>query len=196
MPGDTHKLAESATRSEKLLRGKSPAVVIGAVMIIMGLLLFVGQLFGWSLSGLLWPLWIIVPGAAVLLFGLTAKGDAGEPLCIVGSIITTVGLVLVAQNLTGLWASWAYAWALVGPTASGVGVWLHGVLKNHPDKTKEGGELIRVGLTLFVVAFVFFELVLGISGFGLGRMALPVALIVLGLFFLARTLLGGRTEEK
>jgi len=188
MPGDTHRLAESATRSEKLLRGKSPAFVIGAVLIIMGLLLFAGQLFGWSLTGLLWPLWIIVPGAAVLLFGMTGKGDSGEALCIVGSIITTVGLVLVAQNLTGLWASWAYAWALVGPTASGVGVWLNGVLKDKPDKVKEGGELIRVGLTLFVVAFVFFELVLGISGFGLGRMALPVALIALGLFFLTRTL--------
>jgi len=193
MPGDTNKLAESATRSETLLRGKSPTFVIGAVLIIMGLLLFAGQLFGWSLSGLLWPLWIIVPGAAVLLFGLTAKGDAGEPLCIVGSIITTVGLVLVAQNLTGLWASWAYAWALVGPTASGVGVWLNGVLKDKPDNVKEGGELIRVGLTLFVIAFVFFELVLGVSGFGLGRLALPVALIALGLFFLARTLWRNRT---
>ena len=61
MTGDTHKLAETATRSDKLLRGKSPTFAIGAVLIALGVLLFAGQLLGFSLGGLLWPLWIIVP---------------------------------------------------------------------------------------------------------------------------------------
>ena len=124
----------------------------------------------------------------MLLFGLTASGDSGEALCIVGSIATTLGLLLFAQNITGLWGSWAYAWALIGPTSVGVGLWLHGVFKERADKIQEGRELMRIGLTMFIIAAVFFELVLGISGFGLGRLALPVMLIVLGLFFLARTL--------
>ena len=43
-----------------------------------------------------------------------------------GTVATTVGLVLLYQNNTGHWESWAYAWALVGPAASGLGLALWG----------------------------------------------------------------------
>jgi len=65
-------------------------------------------------------------------------------------------------------------------------LWLLGTLKNRPELVKSGKELIRVGLIIFVVAAVFFELVIGISGFGLGRYGLPLLLILLGLFLLVR----------
>jgi hypothetical protein len=51
---------------------------------------------------------------------------------------------------------------------------------------QSGRELTRVGLTIFVVAAVFFELVIGISGFGLGGFLWPALLIVLGLYLLFR----------
>ena len=47
---------------------------------------------------------------------------------IAGSIVTTVGSVLLYQQTTGHWESWAYAWALVGPGAAGLGMLVYGLL--------------------------------------------------------------------
>jgi hypothetical protein len=98
------------------------------------------------------------------------------------------GVVLLLQSITGAWASWAYAWALVAPTGPGLGMWLVGTLKNRAQLVKSGSNLIRVGLIIFVVAAAFFELLIGISGSGLNRYGLPLLLIMVGLFLLARNL--------
>jgi len=39
-----------------------------------------------------------------------------------GSIITIAGLVLAVQNTFDLFATWAYAWALVAPGGVGLGI--------------------------------------------------------------------------
>ena len=61
-----------------------------------------------------------------------------------------------------------------------------GALKGKRKKVKEGLEAAKVGVILFLVGLVFFELVLGISGFGLGRLGWPILLIGLGVFVLIR----------
>ncbi len=91
-----------------------------------------------------------------------------------------------------MWASWAYAWALIAPTSIGVAQVIFGKQHNRDSIVKNGKGLIEVGLTLFLVFFVFFELILNISGKNLipfGLPAFPVALIVLGVFVILRSVL-------
>ena len=156
------------------------ALVFGVALILLGLLLLAGQLLRIDLAHVLWPFFILVPGLALFAAALAAHGKSGEPLAIMGGIITMIGAILLVQNLTGWWASWAYAWALIAPTSIGLGMMVWGALKGFRDKAKEGMNLAGVGLVMFLVAGAFFELVIGISGFGLGRLGLPLLLIGLG----------------
>jgi len=166
-------------------RGSQVAtLVFGLAFIFFGLLSLLGQLLHIDFLGLLWPFFIIVPGVVLFLAGLLASGRSGEPLAIIGSIITMVGAILLFQNLTGLWASWAYAWALIAPTSIGLGLLLWGAVKGQQDKVKEGLSLAGVGLAMFLLAGAFFELVVGVSGFGLGPLALPLLLIGLGVILI------------
>ncbi len=160
------------------------SLVFGAGFILFGLLMLAGQLLHINFLDLLWPFFIIVPGVALFLAALLASGKSGEPLAVVGSIITMIGSILLFQNVTGLWATWAYAWALIAPTSIGLGLLLWGAIKGHPDKVKEGLNLAGIGLVIFLVAGAFFELVLGVSGFGLGPLALPFLLIGLGVLLI------------
>ncbi len=158
----------------------------GALLIVLGIVFLVGQFFDFHLGHYLWPFTVIVPGVFLFLGAMALDEEAGKALAIISGIVTMVGVILFVLTFTNLWASWSYAWALVAPTGPGLGLWLLGTLKNRPELVKSGKELIRVGLIIFVVAAVFFELVIGISGFGLGRYGLPLLLILLGLFLLVR----------
>ena len=168
--------------------GQIVTLVFGAALILFGLLLLAGQLLRIDFLGLLWPFFMIVPGVALFLAALAASGKAGEPLAVVGSIITMIGAILLFQNVTGLWATWAYAWALIAPTSIGLGMLLWGAIKGHHDKVKAGLNLAGIGLVIFLAAGAFFELVLGISGFGLGPMALPFLFIGLGVIVILMNL--------
>jgi hypothetical protein len=102
--------------------------------------------------------------------------------------------VLLFQEATGRFETWAYAWtlALVG---AGSGRWLLGVVRGRRDLAASGGWLVLAGLAAFLVFAVFFELVIGIGGrrYGpSGRYALPALLIVAGLALLGRRLLAAR----
>lgn len=48
-----------------------------------------------------------------------------------------------------------------------------------------GGRWALIGAALFPVGAVFFEVVVGIGGFGPGRFGLPVGLAILGVALLA-----------
>lgn len=161
------------------------SLVFGMAFILFGLLLLAGQLLHIDFLGLLWPFFIIAPGLALFAAALLPSGRGGEPLAVIGSIVTMVGAILLFQNVTGWWATWAYAWALIAPTSIGLGLLVWGVVKGHPGKVKEGLNLAGIGLVIFFVAGAFFELVLGVSGFGLGSLALPFLLIGLGVLLLA-----------
>lgn len=52
---------------------------------------------------------------------MLAGGRSAAGLTIPGSIITTIGLLLLYQETFDHFESWAYAWALI-PTAVGVGI--------------------------------------------------------------------------
>src|SRR5690242_20138489 len=99
-------------------RGASPdtrgGVVLGLILIALGGIFLVDRLTGIDLGRFGWPLFVIVPGVLVLAWGVSMNGREGIGLAIGGGITLVVGLILAVQNTTGLWATWAYAWALVG----------------------------------------------------------------------------------
>lgn len=161
-------------------------LITGILLVGLGALFLLGQFFDFDLwSTLLWPLVIIVPG--VLFFvGMALGGRSAGPLAIPGSIVTTVGLLLLYQSLSGHWESWAYAWTLVFPTAVGVGLLINGTWSAMPSLRESGMKWITAGLVLFVVSGIFFELLLNISGGVISDVVWPALLILLGLYLLLR----------
>lgn len=179
---------------ERSRRGPEPSVAaLGLLLVVGGGLLLAGQLMDIDIGRIGWPLFIIIPGVALLVAGLAVSGGLG--LTIAGTIVTMVGLILFYQNATDHWESWAYAWALVGPFASGLGMVVHGTVHRQTDVVRSGWWPLLSGLGLFVAGFIFFEGIIGLSGdrFPLPDWALPALLILLGVGVLIWSLTGRRT---
>ncbi|MCA9967459.1 MAG: hypothetical protein KC423_24590 [Anaerolineales bacterium] len=154
------------------------SIVGGLIMIAVGVLFLLLQLFpglgDFFDIGQLWPLLIMLVG----LFFLVGAVWGTPPLAIPGSIVGGIGLILLYQNLTGHWDSWAYVWALI-PGFVGIGLIIAGVLGRLPEQVAAGRRLLVISLVLFVVFALFF------TGFG-GQFGQfwPLALIGLGLWLL------------
>jgi len=167
-------------------------MAIGLVLVVIGAALFGGQLLGIGIEDIGWPFFVIAAGVAIVVIGLVVADEQG--MVIGGAITTTVGLVLLYQDQTGRWESWAYAWALVGPAASGLGLALWGVRSGNAGDVRNGVWGMLGGLAIFAVAFLFFEGVIGIGGdrLALPEWLLPVAVIAIGLAVLGRAVLERR----
>lgn len=177
--------------------------VIGLGLIGLGLILVAGQWLGVNILNLFWPLLIIIPG--LLCFAaMVAGGKSAAWLAFPGTIVTTVGFLLLYQNWTGHYASWAYAWTLIFPTGVGVALVIAGLWSGKKRDVERGKKMTRAGLIIYVVGAVFFELILNISGSWANRILLPLGLIALGLYLLIfraglislRSLLGEEDEPR
>lgn len=167
---------------------RSPAIALGLALVVVGALLFVAQLADVDIGDIGWPFLVVAVGVVLLFLGLFVSLERG--MVIGGTVVTTVGLVLAYQNETGLWATWAYAWALVGPAASGLGLALWGIRRGSRDAARSGLWGLLGGLALFTVGLLFFEGVIGLSGerLPLADWVLPAAVIGIGVVLLARGL--------
>ena len=167
-------------------RGSSGTALLGILLITVGVFFFIGQWLDIDWGAATWPFYVIAPGLALMAWGLTQRDGSG--LTVAGSIVTMVGLVLLYQNATGHWESWAYAWALVGPGGSGLGMLLYGTRSGNRKMARDGFWQILVAIGLFVAGFIFFEGIIGISGtpLPLPEWLLPVAVIAIGLLVLVR----------
>jgi hypothetical protein len=166
-------------------------IALGILVLVAGVLLLAAQLVRFELPGDAWPYVIIVPGVAMLVVGLVFGSVAGTGLCVAGSIVTAVGLILLYQNATTNWESWAYAWALI-PTAAGTGLLLSGLVNREGSLVRAGTNLVLVGGALFVAGLVFFEGVIGLSGNRpelLSNGLLPAILVGVGILLVARSVL-------
>jgi hypothetical protein len=176
-------------------RQAPPGAVLGAILIFIGLAFLAVRYLDVFQGADVWPLFIIGPGVALLVLGLFLPNLG---MLVGGSVVSTVGLVLAWQNMTGRWESWAYAWALVGPTASGVGSFLGGLRTGNPRLRDAGMWQIAVGLALFAGFYLFFEQVIGLSGdpLPLPEWVMPAVLIGIGVLVLLRGFFGPRDPER
>jgi hypothetical protein len=163
------------------------ALAVGLGLIILGVLFLLGVVLQIDVWGAVWPFFIIVPG---LLFfvAMVSIGKPGAPLAVPGSIVTTVGLILFFQNVTGFWATWAYAWALIFPTSVGIGIAIAGLWSDDSRAVRAGAGMAAVGLAIFVFFAFFFEVILNLNGLRsgpVGRILIPLMVIGAGVVLLA-----------
>ncbi|HET7581154.1 MAG TPA: hypothetical protein VFL75_00190 [Candidatus Limnocylindria bacterium] len=176
-------------------RGTSGTAILGLLLIALGGVFLIGQWAELDWGAATWPFYVIAPGVALAAIGLTQRNGSG--LTTAGCIVTIVGLVLLYQNATDHWESWAYAWALVGPGGSGLGMLLYGVRSGNGKMARDGFWQIVIAIGLFVAGYLFFEGVIGISGrpLPLPGWVLPAVIIVLGVVVLIRGVTSGRSAE-
>lgn len=165
-------------------------VVVGIALIALGVVFLVGELLDINIWPFGWPIFILLPGLLLLAFSFVTKGETGEPLAIAGSMLTALGILFLYQNTTNHWQSWAYAWALIAPASVGFGQFLHGTIRDKENLVETGRRLILIGGIIFAVGFVFFELVIGISGLALGSFGWALLLIGLGALLIFHSLRG------
>ncbi|MGC9360281.1 MAG: hypothetical protein ACP5G7_07905 [Anaerolineae bacterium] len=165
------------------------SVYAGSMLILVGLFFLLAQTSGRLLGfatrfnsgwAAFWPLIIVVAGVAFLLpiaiWWDRRQAIAG--LVIPGTILLVNGLMLFVQNLTGDWASWAYAWA-VEPMAVGLGLAaLYGLGHRHQ------GLLIAAGIV--GGSGVLFFLIFASAFAGIFRWVGPIALIAVGALIILR----------
>jgi hypothetical protein len=173
-------------------RWRSRETALGGLLVLLGILVLAGQAVDVDVGEVGWPFLVIVPGLGLLGLGLATDGRLGEVLAMVGGVVSVNGLVLLVQNATDRFDTWAYAWTLVFVVGPGIGRWLVGVVRGRRELAASGGWLIGVGLAGFLVLAVVFEVVVGIGGRGYGaggRYGLAVLLILAGLVLVGRRLL-------
>ena len=158
--------------------------ILGLLLILAGAAFLAQQFYPslriWSYLTFSWPWYVIGAGALLLLLGLLV----GAPgMAVPATIVAGIGGLLYWQQTTGNWDSWAYAWTLI-PGFVGLGIILEGLLEGKlRGGLRKGGSLVVISAILFLIFASF-----------LGRPALlgtywPVLLILLGLWFIIRSLL-------
>ncbi len=155
-------------------------LIIGLVLILLGGGALLVQVGGLSIG---WPIWIIVPGLALILGAVAVGGSGGAGIASVGGIVLMTGIVLAVQEANDLYQTWAYAWALVAPGGVGVGLTVYGLLARRRDDLRAGLTTLFVSIVLFLVGFLFFEGVVGLSGDRFAEVtevAVPLLLVCLG----------------
>ena len=169
-------------------------VVLGLVLVVIGALALLGRALSIDILGLGWPLFVLIPGIVMFAGGVAIGGRAGLGLAIPGGIVSMVGVVLSVQAASGLWATWAYAWALVAPGGVGLAFIVYGLITRQPDLARNGVPILLMGLGLFVAFGLFFEGVLHVSGdaLPLAEPVLATGLIILGAAILVLGAMGRR----
>lgn len=170
-------------------RQSASSMAIGIVLVVIGIFALVVVLSGIDLTETGWPLFIIIPGLTLTVIGFASLGGVAT---IPGGILTMLGIVLAYANSTGDWPLWAYGWALVIPFGLGLGIFMQALRDRDQPAIRSGRTLMFVGLMIFLIGFVLFESILGVSGrdyFGpVGKAALPGLLILVGLILLVRSM--------
>lgn len=170
-------------------------LVVGLFLVLLGVFFIASEGFGADIGRYGWPVFVIAPGVFLLLMGLAISNEGGLGAAIPGGIVTSVGLVLAFQDVTGAYASWSYAWALVAPGSVGVSIALWGLLHRRWDLLDAGLRTAGVGLGLFIGFGLFFENVLNLDGGDTNTLlhnALPIMAVGLGIVIVVLSLLPGR----
>jgi hypothetical protein len=157
-------------------------VLLGLALVVLGGLALAGRFLDIDLLGLGWPIFVLAPGIVLFAMGVAVGDKAGLGFAIPGGIISMAGVVLTFQSATGLWATWAYAWAIVAPGGVGLAMVLYGLLTRQRDIASGGMPVLLTGIGLFIGFGLFFEGVLDLTGQGgVAELLLAGGLVALGL---------------
>lgn len=170
------------------------ALVFGLALIIAGIFFLAAQwspdLRHWLNIERSWPLIIVGVGVFLALIGLAESEPA---LAIPSTIVGGIGLLLLYQNVTGDWGSWAYAWALV-PGFVGLGMLLAGLLGSRRSRHWRGP--MEVGAWMLAISLiVFLANANWLGGRAIGRFW-PIGLVIIGAWVLLRPRRRRRTSEE
>lgn len=166
---------------------KRDSLVWGIILIALGVVFLLNQLFPQILAGFSWP-WILVALGGLFVLG-SLVGRVGG-LMVPGVILLGLGGIFLYQTRTGNWESWAYIWGLI-PAFAGLGMLIGGFYDAELRKARPAALImIIVGLVLFAVFGGVFGSIFGLSADILRFW--PVLLILLGLWVLFREMRSGR----
>ena len=179
--------------SETTQRGRG-GTVIGMILIGLGIVFLLGQVFQISFWQFTWPFFIIVPGL-MFFIAMIMAGKPGGPLAIPGSIVTTVGVLLLFQSLTNMWHTWAYAWSLIFPTSIGIGMIIGGRWSDSPSMVANGRRVMTIGIIIFLLLGALFELVLNINHNPVAPFVWPALMIGIGIWLLLRRTSASRISD-
>lgn len=182
---------QDAVQRDKRSTMSGCGVTTGLGLIVIGSLLLAGMFLDlpfrdWAMRiqwDWAWTLFVIAPGVVMLLTGLFGPRDSAG-LVIPGSIVTTIGLILLGQVVFEAWSTWAYAWTLIVASV-GLGLFLFGLRTRKPQVRRTGSVMLAAGLIAFVGFAFFFEVVIGLGGFfspEIRRAVLPALVILAGIF--------------
>ncbi len=192
-------VVQGPATSQTPVRQRRQSTVLGGLLVLIGAILLIGQFVRVDIGHYGWPFFVIAPGVLLIVVALTARGAVSEGLAIAGSIIAVSGLILLYQNSTDHFESWAYAWALVFPGSIGVGMLLYGLTAGRPGNVRAGTRLVGIAGVLFLLGAAFFEGVIGIGGYQLDRtagLAVGALIIVLGALMLILNLTSSRRDSR
>jgi hypothetical protein len=161
----------------------SGTLVAGAILIALGLLSLLGQLFrGYSFWSYLWP-FIIIGIGGMFFIGMFAGGRSVAGLAIPGSIISTIGLMMFFQNLANHWESWAYSWTII-LFSVGLGIFIMGLYTQDAQRRQSGMRVMRIGAILFIIFGGLFEGLIfsSLRDHGIQSYIFPALLILLGIY--------------
>ena len=84
--------------------------VLGISLVVGGAIVLLGRATDLTLGPTAWPLWLIVPGVAMVVGSFAIPPRGGLGLAIPGAVLAMIGVVLWFQATSGT-TRWAYAWA-------------------------------------------------------------------------------------
>lgn len=162
---------------------KRDNLIWGLILIVIGGVFLVNQLFPDLFSGFSWPWILLALGGVFTLAGLFGRVGG---LFIPGAILLGLGGIFLYQERTGDWDSWAYIWTLI-PGFVGLGMLVGSVFDRELARSRPVALIMMLAsLVLFAVFGGFFGLDPGILRFW------PVLLILFGIWVLFKALRTGK----
>jgi hypothetical protein len=183
----------SPTTNSKLA---AAARMFGLLLVAVGIFFLLEEVFGLRLSSAAWPFFIIAPGVVLLIGAISIEGSFGEPLAILGGIITGTGVLLAYQDATDTYESWAYTWALIVPASAGVGLLLYGLFKRRPDRVRSGLALTIAGIVLYVVFYLGLQAAETVDFAHISSRVWPLLIIGVGVALLVGSFIDRRRREQ
>ena len=157
-------------------------LALGIILLVVGGWLLVSrqvpEIQEWLSDHSTGSIYTIGAGVLILLIGLITNAPG---MAVPASIVAGIGGILYYQEVNSAYASWSYMWTLI-PGFVGVGSILAGILgENSRRNFRSGFRLLVISAVMFVIFGSF------LGGLDiLGEFGLPIILIALGLYVLAR----------